>query len=121
MENDRLENIYYFIDRDGKTPVKEFINSLPAREQTKIYAYITELKKQGNNLRRPIADYLVDGIYELRPRDNRVFYFFYLRNNAVLVHALKKHVSKIPGSDLRLCLKRKLEIEACLANIEKME
>jgi phage-related protein len=121
MDEDRLKGVYYFVDKDGAKPVKEFIHFLTQKEQAKVYAYITELKKQGNNLRRPMADYLEDGIYELRPKDNRIFYFFYLRNRAILVHAIKKHVKKVPENDLRLCIKRKIETEACGTNIERLE
>lgn len=121
MVEDKLKGVYYFVDKDGAKPVKEFINSLTDKEQAKVYAYITELKKQGNNLRRPMADYLEDGIYELRPKDNRIFYFFYLRDRAVLVYAIKKHVKKILESDLRLCLKRKIETEDRGTNIERLE
>lgn len=121
MEAARLRGVYYFVDKDGSKPVKEFIDSLTQKEQAKVYAYITELKKQENNLRRPMADYLEDGIYELRPKDNRIFYFFYLRERAILVHAMKKHVMKIPEGDLRLCIKRKIETEACGTNIERLE
>ena len=116
-----LKGIYYFIDEDGCKQVKEFIDSLTEKEQAKVYAYIAELKNQGNNLRRPMADYLRDGIYELRPRDNRIFYFFYLRDRAVLIHAIKKHVKKIPENDLKLCIKRRIKIEACGVNIERIE
>ena len=116
-----LKGIYYFIDEGGCRPVKEFIDSLTDKEQAKIHAYITELKSQGNNLRRPMADYLRDGIYELRPKDNRIFYFFYLRDKAVLIHAINKHVKRIPENDLKLCIKRKLRIEAYGADIERIE
>lgn len=115
-----LKGIYYFVDKNGDRPVKEFIDSLTIKEQAKVYAYINELKRQGNNLRRPMADYLRDGIYELRPKNNRIFYFFYLRENAILVHAIKKKTEKIPESDLRLCIKRKIEIEEG-GHIEKIE
>ena len=121
MEEQRLKGVYYFVDKDGAKPVKEFIDSLTQKEQAKVYAYIRELKRQGNNLHRPMADYLEDGIYELRPKDNRIFYFFYLRDRAILVHAIKKHVNKIPKGDLKICLKRKIEIESCGSNIEKLE
>ena len=116
-----LKGIYYFIDEDGYNPVKEFIDSLTDVDQTRVYAYINELMKQGYNLRRPMADYLRDDIYELRPRDNRIFYFFYLRDRAVLVHAIKKHVKRIPEKDLKLCIKRKIKIEACGTSIERIE
>jgi phage-related protein len=121
MEEDKLSGVYYFVDKDGNKPVKEFIDSLTLKEQAKVYAYIRELKKQGSNLRRPMADYLRDSIYELRPKNNRIFYFFYLRDNAVLVHAIKKKTEKIPDNDLRLCIKRKIETEKKPGHIEKLE
>ena len=120
MEEDRLRGVYYFIGKDGSKPVKEFIDSLTKKEQAKVSAYIRELKKQGNNLRRPMADYLEDGIYELRPKDNRIFYFFYLRDRVVLIHAIKKHVKRIPANDLKLCIERKAEVETFGTNIEKL-
>ncbi len=116
-----LQGVYHFIDEDGCLPVKEFIDFLTEKEQAKVYAYINELKNQGHNLRRPMADYLRNGIYELRPRDNRIFYFFYLRDRAILVHAIKKYVKRIPEGDLKLCIKRKAKVEACGANIELIE
>ena len=121
MDEDKLSGVYYFVDKHRNKPVKEFIDSLTLREQAKVYAYIRELKRQGNNLRRPMADYLRSGIYELRPKDNRIFYFFYLRDNAVLVHAIKKKTEKIPENDLRLCIKRKIETEEERGYIEKLE
>lgn len=121
MEEDKLKAVYYFVDKDGVSPVKEFIASLPLKEQAKVYAYIRELKKQGNNLRRPMADYLKSGIYELRPKDNRVFYFFYLHDSVVLVHAIKKRTSEVPENELRLCFKRKDEVESGGRNIARLE
>jgi len=120
MEKDRLSSIYYFIDERGDNPVRDFIDSLPVKDRAKILAYINELKRQGNNLRRPMADYLEDGIYELRPRGNRIFYFFYLKYNAVLVHVIKKRTQGIPRNDLSLCLKRKRLIEAGYDYMERL-
>jgi len=114
-----LENIYYFVDDRGHKPVKEFIDLLPIKEQAKVFAYIAELKEQGHNLKRPAADYLRDGIHELRPKDNRIFYFFFLKNNAVLVHVIKKRTDKISSRDLELCLKRKQSVEQ-QGKIEKL-
>ena len=114
-----LKNIYYFVDERDHSFVREFIDSLPIKEQSKIFAYITELRNQGHNLRRPLADYLGKGIYELRPKDNRIFYFFFLKDNAVLVHAIKKKTDKIPKQDFILCLKRKSQ--ANQIKLEKLE
>ena len=114
-----LKGVYFFLDERGRNPVKEFINALPLKEQAKVLAYVEELKKQGHNLRRPMADYLGEGIYELRPRDNRIFYFFFLKNNAVLLHAIRKKTDKILPGDFELCLKRRKQVETS-ANIEQL-
>ena len=106
-----LKGVYYFVDERGNRPVREFIFLLPVKERAKIRAYIEELKQQGHNLRRPMADYIGEGIYELRPKDNRIFYFFFLRESAVLLHAIRKKTKKIPDSDFQLCLKRKILTE----------
>ena len=106
-----LESIYFFVDEQGRNPVKRFIDRLPLRDQAKIMAYLDELKKQGYNMRRPMADYLGNGIYELRPGSNRIFYFFFLRENAVLLHAIRKKTDKISRGDIALCLKRKTKVE----------
>jgi len=53
----------------------------------------------GHELRRPEADLLRDGIYELRARlgtvNYRILYFFHGRNVAVLAHAITKE-NEIP-------------------------
>ncbi len=106
-----LSNIYYFVDEKGNNPVKEFIKLLPIKERAKVFAYLVELKNQGHNLHRPMADYLRDGIYELRPKNNRIFYFFFLKDSVVLVHAIRKKTEKIPEANLSLCIKRKALVE----------
>lgn len=106
-----LKNIYYFVDEKEHNPVKGFIESLPLKKQAKIFAYLIELKNQGHNLRRPMADYVGNEIYELRPKDNRIFYFFFLKDTAVLLHAIKKKTKKIPKNCLDLCIKRKNEVK----------
>ncbi|MEK7849237.1 MAG: type II toxin-antitoxin system RelE/ParE family toxin [Candidatus Omnitrophota bacterium] len=113
-------SIYYFVDERGQKPVKEFIDSLPWKEQAKVMAYLVELWQQGHNLRRPMSDYLKEGIYELRPKDNRIFYFFFHKDSIVLLHASRKRTDKIPPRDLTLCFKRKSQVEE-LKHIEKLE
>ena len=121
MEEDRIQNVCYYMDDRRNKPIVEFIESLSFNEQTKVLAYIRELRKQGSNLRRPMAAYLGNDIYELRPKDNRIFYFFYLKDNVVLVHAIKKKTKKIPINDLNLCLRRKQEIESEYGHLAKLE
>lgn len=105
-----LKSVVYYRDRRGRYPVLEFINSLSCHEQAKVMAYISELRAQGHNLRRPLAGYVTAGLYELRPRDTRIFYFFYLGESAVLLHAIRKKAARLPKGDILLALKRKAEV-----------
>lgn len=116
----RLSYIYYFVDQRGNRPVKEFVASLPVREQAKVFSYFKEILRQGHNLWRPMADYLGDCIYELRPKDNRIFYFFFMKDAAVLPHAIKKKSDSIPQNDLSLCINRKIQVET-YRNIERVK
>ncbi|MDP8982170.1 MAG: type II toxin-antitoxin system RelE/ParE family toxin [Acidobacteriota bacterium] len=72
------------------------------------------LAVSGHELRRPIADYLKNGIYELRIKrghvNYRILYFFHGRGLAVLNHALTKE-GTIPSSDLKRALRRKKVFE----------
>ena len=113
-----LKHIYFFVDEHGRSPVEDAMQDLTEKEQMKVRAYIKILKEYGHTLRRPIADYLKEGIYELRPQAHRVFYFFFLKDSAVLLHMIRKSSDKIPLSDINLCLKRKKETEA-LRNIKE--
>lgn len=81
----------------------------------KCEASITLLATLGHELRRPLADLLEDGIYELRARVGRVnyrlLYFYHGRNVAVLVHGLTKKRA-IPPTVLNQALERKKLFEA---------
>lgn len=107
-----LKNVFYFSDERGRYPVEEFIKSLPPGERKKVYSYIAALWALGHELRRPMADYVTQGLYELRPKANRIFYFFYLGHSAILVHAVRKKSDALPVRDIALALKRKVKAEA---------
>ena len=113
-----LKHVYFFVDEHNRSPVEEAMQDLTEKEDAKIRAYIRILKEYGHDLRRPVADYLGEGIYELRPGAHRVFYFFFMKDSVVLLHMLRKKTDRIPLSDLDLCVKRKKETEA-LRNIKE--
>jgi hypothetical protein len=72
------ELIFY---KEGETVLfDEWLKALPVKVQTKCLSLVGLLRSQGHELRRPIADFLRDGIYELRPSyqgvNYRILYFF---------------------------------------------
>jgi phage-related protein len=68
----------------------------------------------GHELRRPEADLLRDGIYELRTRRGRVqyriLYFFHGQNAAILSHALTKE-SRVPPAEIDRAIRRQEAFE----------
>lgn len=84
-----------------KKDPKGFLNCLARVEQLKMFGY---------ELRRPAADYLDDGIYELRAKHRnvqyRLLYFFHGSNIAVIDHGIIKEQSAVPPIDIKRAKER---------------
>jgi phage-related protein len=112
-----LTEVIFYQDEAGRAPVVQWLRAL-RREDRKAYAKcvarIRRLAEAGHELRRPEADYLRDGIYELRARRGRVnyriLYFFHGQQVAILAHALTKE-GGIPEADLQRAIRRKEAFE----------
>jgi phage-related protein len=69
----------------------------------------------GHELRRPEADFLRDGIYELRATlqsvNYRVLYFFHGREAVILSHGLVKERA-VPPLEIERAIMRKRRFEA---------
>jgi hypothetical protein len=109
--------VFFYRDDDGSVPVKDWLGQLQRRDKkafAQCVAVIRRLAFLGHELRRPQADYLRDGIYELRAKKGRVnyrvLYFFHDRNVALLAHALTKE-DIVPDADINRALMRKQRYE----------
>lgn len=101
-----MTEIEFYEDRRGYRPVQEYIDTLSSRtEINQIVAHMRELGKQGYRLQRPMAAPLRNGVYELRPGQNRILYGFD-QGVIVLLHALRKKAREIPTRDIDLAVKR---------------
>ena len=102
--------VVFYRDSEGRVPVLEWLDTLPANVQDKCVVKIERLRERGHELRRPEADLLRNGIYELRigrvGANYRILYFFQGRVAAILAHALIKE-REVPDKDIRLALERK--------------
>lgn len=105
--------LLFFRDADGSAPVWEWLKDLRTRSPkayAKCVVRIRRLVELGHELRRPEADLLRDGVYELRARlgnvNYRILYFFHGRNVAVLAHAITKE-NEIPAVEINRAVERK--------------
>ncbi len=104
------KKVIYYEDERGRNPVWEFIEALPDGDRAKCFEYIMYLEEFGEQVRRPVGDYLGNKLYELRPRQTRIIYFFMYKDYAVLVHAFRKKTKAIPVSEMKIALSRMNEI-----------
>ena len=58
--------VILYCEEDGSCPFLEWIEQLPVKAQDKCLVRVERLRGLGHELRRPEADLLRDGIYELR-------------------------------------------------------
>ncbi len=80
---------------------KKSLTSKDARVQHKqIAQYIQLLADHGTRLGENITKHLEDGIWELRPGNNRVLYFFHRDNTFVLLHQFRKKTQKTPRREI---------------------
>jgi phage-related protein len=102
--------VVFYKDHEGNVPVLEWLDALPEKIQDKCVVKIERLRELGHELRRPEADLLRNGVYELRVgregMNYRILYFFHGRVAAVLAHGLTKE-QEIPVKDIEQALERK--------------
>ena len=106
--------VLIFAENDGSAPLLEWLDALPAKVQDKCLVRIERLEELGHELRRPDADLLRDGIYELRARFQNVNYrmlYFFHEQRAVISHGLTKETA-VPEKEIELALKRKRRFES---------
>ena len=107
------EVIYY--QEAGKVPLLEWFEGLPSKVLLKCQARLERLQVLGHELRRPEADFLRDGIYELRASYQgvhyRMLYFFYGRKAVVVSHGLAKERA-VPPREIDFAVKRKARFES---------
>jgi phage-related protein len=91
----------------------------PQKVQDKCIVFIERLEELGHELRRPQADYLRDGIYELRVNRQGINYrilYFFCEKMAIISHGIVKQMSKVPDKEIDIAVKNKAKF---LANPEK--
>src|ERR1700722_17211742 len=104
-----------FYREGGAVFVREWLKDLPNKVQRKCLTFIARLEMEGHELRRPIADFLRDGIYELRPTyqgvNYRILYFFSGKDTIVISHGITKE-TEVPTPEIARAIERKKKYEA---------
>ena len=109
-----MYQIVFYEDARGVSELWNFLDDLLQRsseskdariQHKQIVYYIELLQRNGTRLPENITKNIIENIWELRPGDNRIFYFFHCNNTFVLLHSFRKKSQKTP----------KVEIERAIA------
>lgn len=111
-----VTQVVFYQEEDGRVPFFDWFARLDPVAQAKCLARLRRLELRGHELRRPEADFLSDGVYELRATRGRVnlriLYFFQGTNIVIVSHGLMKE-QRMPRRELDLAISRK---RLCLQN-----
>jgi phage-related protein len=106
--------VVLYQEEDGSCTFLEWFSGLPAKVQDKCFVRLERLREVGHELRRPEADFLRDGIYELRVSlqgvHYRILYFFHGTVAAVVSHGLIKERA-VPPKEIDRAVERKKRFE----------
>ncbi len=107
----------------GECPFNTFINDLlkggSKKDVAKIFSYIKLLEQIGDEIltNSTWAKKLNNQIYELRPKSNRIIYFFFECNNEyVLLHGFKKKTQKTPAEEIEKAIFEMADYERRMKN-----
>ena len=104
-----MYNIEFYEDSNGKSELWEFLESLRVKAATnkdariqykQISLYIQLLEDNGTRLNENITKHLDDDIWELRPGNNRVLYFYFKMIPLCFCINSARKLKKLPSAKL---------------------
>ena len=102
-------NIIFYEKENGESEIQSFLETLrktansnkDARIHYKqISLYIELLQNNGTRLPDTITKHITEDIWELRPGNNRVLYFYHKDDTYVLLHHFRKKTQKTPRCEI---------------------
>ena len=112
----KIKTTIEFYSDSKDCPVENFLNSINKKTQrdqerhlnnqklkAKTLKNIYRLALEGSNARAPLSEYVADGIYELRTKQqsniDRIFYFFVFGNKIILTNGYIKKSQKMEQNE----------------------
>ena len=111
-----MYEVIFYRERNGKEPIKEYLEQLEAkRDRSKddrirfnnVIKHIAALETYGTMIGEPYVKHIGDGIWELRPIKDRIFFFYWKGNKYVLLHHFIKKTQKTPKREIDMAIKNR--------------
>jgi phage-related protein len=102
--------VEFYEDAGGHSDVREFLEELQQQiakskdariQYQQLVMYIDLLQRHGTQLSNNIVKLITDDIWELRPGNNRVFFFYFRNDTYVLLHHFRKKSQQTPAREIR--------------------
>lgn len=102
-------NIIFYENKNGNSEILNFLDELHKKAMTskdariqykQVALYIELLQENGTKLPDNITKHITEDIWELRPGNNRIFYFYCDKDNFVLLHSFRKKTQKTPRREI---------------------
>ncbi len=104
-----MYQIYFYKDKNGKEPVKDYIQELAAHKDkdsgiklTKIRDYLKMLSEYGTRAGVPYVKHLDKDIWELRPLRDRILFAAWDGESFILLHQFMKQTQKTPPREIEI-------------------
>lgn len=118
-----MYEIIFYHSQNGKSEIEEYLDELLAESKnnkcsrvlrTKILTYMNVLSEYGTRIGSPVVKHIEDGIWELRPLKNRIFFFMWKDNQIVLLSYFIKKSKKTPRREIERAKSNRIDfIERC--------
>ena len=102
-----MYEVSFYETENGRVPVVEYMERLTKQGKTKelaqIMSYVSRLEKYGLavNITYPDTIRKLQGdVWELKPGNNRVFFFYFTGDKFILLHAYRKFKMKAPQKEI---------------------
>lgn len=99
--------INFYKDSSGKEPVREYLDSLATKSDkdsriklNKIRDYMKILSMNGTRAGEPYVKHIEGNLWELRPLNNRIFFFGWNGDRFILLHQFIKKTQKTPQREI---------------------
>lgn len=104
-------SLEFYADAADRSPVLEFIDSLPPGEQASVVRLLELLQEFGLQLPVNYARAIIGHrkLWELRASNNRVLYFAFSGRTFVILHGFRKRGQKTPEKEIAVAERRMAE------------
>lgn len=109
------QSLIRYYDKNGHSPVRDFLDGLPPKAAAKCLTYIDLLAERGFSLPRNYIAKVQGDIWELRPEYGNIEYRFlyaWIEDYSLIAHAFVKKGRALSPRDIAIAQERIREVQA---------